>query len=367
MAEIYILAGGGTGGHLLPGVAVAEALVERDASAKVVFACSNRAIDRRILDELPYGVVPQPVRPLPRSAARLPGFLRAWRRSKELARDLVGDLKPAGVLGLGGFAAAPVVKQAARAGVRTALLNPDAVAGKANRYLARRVDAVFTQFELTRGLVAGSIAAKTRCVGCPMRKGVLSGSRAEALRFFDLRDDRRTLLVLGGSQGAGTINDAVRALRRDLEAMAERWQVLHVTGPGKDAPRGPEGRGELRIRNVDYCDRMDLAYAAADLALCRAGASTVAELSATATPAVFMPYPYHRDRQQRLNAEQSALREAAVIGHDWIDSATNAAMLLEVLFPLLRFPERVDAMCRAAAGLGRTEAAGRVADYLSAC
>ena len=245
MVEIYILAGGGTGGHLLPGVAVADALIERDASAKVVFACSNRPIDRRVLDALPYGLVPQPVRPLPRSAAQLPGFWRAWRRSKALARDLVGDLKPAAVLGLGGFAAAPVVRAAARAGTRTALLNPDAVAGKANRYLARRVDTVFTQFELTRGLSETPVAGKVRCVGCPVRKSILSGNRAEALRFFDLRDDRRTLLVLGGSQGAGTINEAVRTIQRDLEALAGEWQVLHVTGPGKGAPLAPDRQGEL--------------------------------------------------------------------------------------------------------------------------
>jgi len=111
---------------------------------------------------------------------------------------------------------------------------------------------------------------------------------------------------------------------------------------------------------------MDLAYAAADLALCRAGASTVAELTATATPAVFMPYPYHRDLHQHFNAEQSASHGAAVIARDWIDSAANAAMLLEVLLPLLREPARVDMMRRSAQSLARTDAAERVAEYLSA-
>ena len=109
---LYIFAGGGTGGHLYPGLAVAAELIRVQPEAKVVFVCSSRAIDRKILDALPYGVVPQPVRPIPRSPGQLWPFLRDYLRSRRLARDLVRDLKPLAVVGLGGFAAAPLVARA---------------------------------------------------------------------------------------------------------------------------------------------------------------------------------------------------------------------------------------------------------------
>ncbi|GAF72090.1 unnamed protein product, partial [marine sediment metagenome] len=131
--DLYIFAGGGTGGHLYPGLAVAEALRAKRPDAQVVFACSNRAIDRRILEATPYPYIPQPVRPLPARPWGWPAFLAAWVRSCALARRLMGDLCPAAVLGLGGFAAAPMICRASRVGVPTALLNPDAVPGKANR------------------------------------------------------------------------------------------------------------------------------------------------------------------------------------------------------------------------------------------
>ena len=132
----YIFAGGGTGGHLYPGLAVADELRRVDEDAVVVFACSNRSIDRQILDSLDYPVVPQPVLPLPKSPLKFVSFLRAWKQSKALASTLLNDLKPHAVLGLGGFAAGPVVQEAAKKSVPTAMLNPDSIPGKANRFLA---------------------------------------------------------------------------------------------------------------------------------------------------------------------------------------------------------------------------------------
>ena len=117
---------------MFPGVAVAEQLTAIEPNAAIVFACSNRAIDTRILTPTGHAFAPQPVRPLPRRPWHVPAFLRAWRASKKLAAELVTDLQPKAVLGLGGFAAAPVVRAAARRGVPTALLNPDAVPGRIN-------------------------------------------------------------------------------------------------------------------------------------------------------------------------------------------------------------------------------------------
>jgi len=361
---IYIFAGGGSGGHLYPGIAAAEELVRLQPGTRVVFACSNRAIDRRILDPLPYGVVPQTVAPLPRRAGEVWPFLRAWFASNACARDMIRDLQPAAVLGLGGFAAGPIIRQAAKAGVRRALLNPDAVPGKANRYLARHVDVVFTQFDAADAHFPQALRGRLRKVGCPVRRQLAQADSSEARAFFDLRADRRVLLVLGGSQGAASINDAVAAMAGDFDALADSWQILHITGPGMakrdDLPRA------MHVRRIEYCDRMDLAYAAAELVLCRSGASTMAELSATGTPAVLVPYSHHADRQQELNAAPFVAAGSAVICHEADNLAANVAGLREMLLPILRDDAALGAMQDAARAGATPDAAEVVARWLAA-
>ncbi len=364
-SHVYIFAGGGTGGHLYPGLAVADELLRLRPDAKIVFACSSRPIDRRILDPLVHAVVPQPVRPLPQRLGEAPGFLRAWRRSKKLARDLIRDLTPAAVLGMGGFAAAPVVMQARRAGVRCALLNPDAVVGKANRHLARCAEAIFTQFESTREHFSARLQGRVQCVGCPVRSGISDGDRGQALRYFDLRSDRKTLLVLGGSMGAESINAAFAALAGELGVFSDTWQVLHVTGRDRAGlTERPDATGELVVRSVAYCNRMDLAYAAADLALCRAGAVTVAELAATATPSVLIPYPYHADMHQRLNASSLVEAGAARLCNDAKNAEKNAQTMREVLVPILNDGAMFEAMREAAGGFAEPQAAKVIAKWL---
>lgn len=365
--EVYILAGGGTGGHLYPGLAVAGELGALRPAAKVVFACSARAIDRRILESQPFPFVPQPVRPLPARPWGWPRFLIAWGRSVGLARRLILDLQPAAVLGLGGFAAGPVVCCAARAHVPTALLNPDAVPGKANQMLAAKAKVIFTQFPSSREAFADRLRERVRCVGCPVRGGLTSGSRAEAMAHFGLRPDRRTLLIFGGSLLAEALGEAVVRLASRLSEFASSWQLLHITASGRaeQIHRALADRG-LVVCTQGYCDRMDLAYAAADLALVRAGAVTIAELAATGTPAVLMPYPYHADRHQLLNAAALAESGAAVVCEDRQDAAANAAALRGVLVPLLRDPAALEAITRAAAGLAaRPSAAAAVAEWLA--
>lgn len=260
----------------------------------------------------------------------------------------MGDLCPQAVLGLGGFAAAPVVRAAAGAGIRTALLSIDAVGGLANRHLAGKVDVIFAQFASTASCY-GRRAGKVRVVGCPVRAELPGGDADEARRAFGLRSDRRTLLVMAGSLGASNINQALAAVRPELEPLAEAWQILHVSGPGKLAAVGADWQG-ARIGHVamEYCERMDLAYAVADLALCRAGASTVGELAATGTPAVLVPYPYHRDRHQQHNAAALAQAGAAVVAEDAADTAANAQALRASLLPILHEPDRLGAMRKAA-------------------
>jgi UDP-N-acetylglucosamine--N-acetylmuramyl-(pentapeptide) pyrophosphoryl-undecaprenol N-acetylglucosamine transferase len=259
-----------------------------------------------------------------------------------------------------------MIKQAASRGVRSALLNPDAVPGKANRFLARRAEAIFAQFESTAACFPPRLRGRIRAVGCPIRGEFLRPDRQAGIRELHLRPDRRTLLVCGGSSGARSVNDALLAIAPDLDAAGESWQVLHVTGEGKARAANLEGKvRRLAVRSVEYCQRMDLALAAADLVLCRAGASTIAELCAVGAAAVILPYPYHRDQHQRLNAEALEKAGAAVVVEDRIDPAANAASLRQALLPLLADTARLDAMRRASAALGKPRAAEEVARWLA--
>jgi len=362
----YIFAGGGTGGHLYPGLAVAEELVGLQTEAQVVFACSNRAIDRQILSPLPYAMIPQPVAPMPRGLRGWGRFVRAYLASARLAGDLLRDLQPVAVLGLGGFAAGPVVLRAARLGVRTGLLNPDAVPGKANRLLARKVDAVFTQFEQTAQAFPLAVRSTVRWTGCPIRRGLAEGDPAAAREFFGLRSDRRTLLVFGGSLLAESLSLALEALAADLSPLAEAWQVLHISGsPLAGRIEQSLRSAGLEVRTLVYCDRMDLAYAAADLVLSRCGAVTVAELMAVDRPAVLMPYPYHKDQHQRLNAQAMERAGAARVVMDAKDPRANARRLAQAMAPLMADPAALEAMRRAAGTAGRRDAASVVARFLA--
>jgi UDP-N-acetylglucosamine--N-acetylmuramyl-(pentapeptide) pyrophosphoryl-undecaprenol N-acetylglucosamine transferase len=361
----YIFAGGGTGGHLYPALAVAEQLLVDEPEASIIFACSNRSIDRRVLGSTDYAIVPQPIQPLPRRIRALPGFLRSWRKSGKIAAALLRDLKPSAVLGTGGFAAAPLVKQASKAGIPVAMLNPDAVPGKANKYLAKYVDVVFTQFDSTAAMFAPQIAPRTKTVGCPIRRGFANADRNEAMEHFSLDPNRKTLLVNGGSQGAATINVAIAILDDDLGEFADSWQLLHVTGMSQVTEVADSDEGKTMPSVVlRYCDRMDLAYAAADLSLCRGGASTAAELAASGTPGVVMPYPYHSDDHQRLNAVPLEECGAAIICKDAADGAQNAAMLRENLIALLGDSTRLEKMRTASAAMAHPNAAKDVADWM---
>ncbi|MFW6146572.1 MAG: UDP-N-acetylglucosamine--N-acetylmuramyl-(pentapeptide) pyrophosphoryl-undecaprenol N-acetylglucosamine transferase [Planctomycetota bacterium] len=361
---VYVFAGGGTGGHLTCALAVADALADRRAGSRVLFLCTDKSIDGRFLDPTPWGKVVQPIRPLPRNPLKMGGFALRWLRSLRLAGRVLGDVQPAAVLGLGGYAAGPAARVAAGR-TRTAMLNPDAVPGKANRYLARRVDVIFTQFEATAERFPETLRSKIRRVGCPVRREILDADRAAALDRFGLDGSRRTLAVMGGSLGAATVNDAVAAAAERLAGAADGWQVLHVAGPGKTAALDAAyRRAGLPAGVVDFCDRMGDVYAAADLLIGRAGANTVAELTATGTPGVLMPYPFHADDHQVLNAAEMVAAGAARIVRDAADAAVNADRLVETLAPILTGPGALATMAAAAAGLGRTDAAEAVARWL---
>jgi UDP-N-acetylglucosamine--N-acetylmuramyl-(pentapeptide) pyrophosphoryl-undecaprenol N-acetylglucosamine transferase len=244
------------------------------------------------------------------------------------------------------------------------MLNIDLVPGKANKLLSRFADRICLQWPESARYFGGPRGRLT-VTGCPIRSQIIHDDRAAARAHFRLSQRRKTLLITGASQGAQSINVAVLALLDRLDALADSWQVVHIAG-SLDSDRVSMAYAGRQITNVvvDFADRMGWLYAASDLVIGRAGASSLAEFAATGLPAVLMPYPYHGDHHQRLNAGMLTRRGAAVIVDDAIDPAANAPRLWAALEPLMKDPGRLAAMSAAASAAGTRDAADRIAEHL---
>lgn len=363
------MAGGGSGGHLYPGVAVAEALVRIAPGIRPLFLCTQREIDSTILKSTPFEFLQQPIVPPRKSVGGLIRFFRAWTATQDVIRQTLRDVKPIGVLGLGGYAAGVAVKACAKARIPAALLNPDVVPGRANHYLFPFVSRVYGQFDATLEQLPSAHRGKFMASGCPIRHDLVNlPPRDEARRRLALDPSLHTLLVTGASQGAVSVNEAVlevltRMKKADRELQG--WQILHLAGrDNADAVRSAYRELQLPGRVVDFTPDMADVWASADLAVSRSGASSCAELTACGVPSILMPYPMHRDQHQRINAEQLVHANAALVIQDKKDRAANADQLLPLIDSLLYDVPRRRAMADAARSIARPNAADIVAQSL---
>jgi UDP-N-acetylglucosamine--N-acetylmuramyl-(pentapeptide) pyrophosphoryl-undecaprenol N-acetylglucosamine transferase len=360
-----ILAGGGTGGHLYPGIAVADALRVSMPDAKIVFLCTTRDIDRVILEPTGYEFIPQPIVPPTTTIGGLLRFWKGWRETKDQVRQVLKERKPAAMLGLGGYAAGVGVKMAAHRRIPTAILNPDVIPGKANQYLMRYTQAVCCQFEQTTQYVSPDRREKLKVTGCPIRSEIIQlPQREAAMARLELQPNLRTLVVTGASLGAKTVNEAVLTMLETTPLPG--WQVLHLAGRDHAADVR-SGYRELNVaaRVIDFTPAMADVWAAADLCVSRSGASSCAELTACGVPSLLMPYPFHKDMHQRANAMVLSEADAAVLIDDEKDRKKNAAKLKPVVESLVLDATKRQGMADAAKKLGRTDAASHVANIVA--
>ncbi len=359
-----ILAGGGTGGHLFPGVAVAQGLRALEPSIQVTWLCTDRALDAAQLAR--YGI-PFDVLPAPRLGGwgawlRFPfAFLAAVRR----AGAYLDERKPGAVVSLGGYGGAPAVRAAAGRGIPTVLLEQNVIPGRANRYLARRAARVLTQWEESVPHF-GRSAAKTEVTGNPVREEIVRGDRAEARRVLGLRPDRRTLLVMGGSQGAGGINRAFETQAALVGAHRDRLQVLHLAGTETAAEglrRAYAGAG-VEASVLAFSDRMAQVQGAADFVVSRAGGTSIAELAVLGVPAALVPYPHAAENHQWHNAEAAAKGGGAIrVGEAELQTEAGLRPLLE---RAAGDTEALAAMADRMRALGRPDARRVVAERILA-
>jgi UDP-N-acetylglucosamine--N-acetylmuramyl-(pentapeptide) pyrophosphoryl-undecaprenol N-acetylglucosamine transferase len=327
-----LLAGGGSGGHIYPNLAVIEVLKDRGVAVRPHLLISQRPLDQQIAGDAGLAFTALPARPWSMRPRTWPGWWRAWRASVRAAATLIARYRPAAVMATGGFVSAPVLAAARHARVPAALISLDAVPGRANAFMRRKVEKVFTAYP-----VADWTGAQT--IGYPLRPSAIGPKdRAAARRQLGIEPSRPMLVICGGSQGADTINRMIEPLlaHSPVVAALHGWLVLHITGRDSnvDVARAYRSAG-VRAHVIDFLPRMDLAWAGAELAISRAGAGSVAEAWANATPTIFLPYPFHRDEHQRLNAQPLVELDAAVVYRDLADPAGNAEQLAGPLTALL--------------------------------
>src|SRR3954470_221600 len=333
--KTILMAGGGTGGHLYPGIAVAESLRRVGPELRCLLLCTTREIDKVILDPTGFEFIPQPIERPHRSVGGLLKFWKSWRETMSLGRKLLKERQPAAVVGLGGYAAGVAVKLATKNGIPTVLINPNVIPGKANYYLMKKAAAVCCQFEATREHVSESRREKLKFTGCPIRSDFANlPTREEAAKRLGLDPRLNTITITGASQGAATINEALPVTLSNIKMTG--WQILHLSGRSHaDAVREAYRTRELPARVIDFTPGMADVWAATDLTVSRSGASTCAELTACGVPSVLMPYPYHKDQQQKLNAKVLEDAGAAVLLEDLKDKKKNAERLGPILQSLL--------------------------------
>lgn len=353
-----VLAGGGSAGHISPALALADALRRRDPAVGLTFLGTREGLEARLVPAAGHSLAYVPRVPLPRDLTprllTVPGRLAGAVRA---ASDVLARTRADILVGFGGYVAMPAYLAARRRGIPVLVHEQNARPGIANRFAARLVtEHVAVSFP-------GTPLRHARLVGLPIRREIATldraGLRPQARAAFGLDPDRPTLLVTGGSQGARRLNEAVPAAAPALAAAGV--QVLHATGPGHEAvveSRPGAHPGGPPYVTVSYLERMDLAYAAADLALVRAGANTVAELAAVGLPAVFVPYAVGNG-EQRLNAQPIVEAGGAVLIED---ADLDPGRVESVVAPLAADADRLASMGKVARDLLPAGADDRLAE-----
>lgn len=352
-----IVAGGGTGGHLFPGIAVVEELRRRIPDIDVTFVGTERGIEARVLPERGENLELIEVAPLKgRTASELMRSLMMLPGAFSRASWLISRYRPDLVVGVGGYAAGPMLLAAAARGVSTAILEQNAHVGLTNRLLAPLVGRAYVAFDEA----AAQIGKKARLLGNPVRRAFVDAARAASSDPDGFEARCRRVFVLGGSQGAKALNEVVPAALAKLDLGARGIDVLHQTGESMRA--GVEARyAELGVKAevVSFVTDMAKAYSAASLVIARAGASTLAEVCAIGRPSILVPYPHATDDHQARNAEALEREGAAIVIRE---GALTPEKLAEEAGRLLDDDRARRAMAEAARAHGRPDAAAAIVD-----
>lgn len=357
-----MIACGGTGGHLFPGIAVGETLSQRGHD--VTLLISEKKIDslaaaghpNLTFEKMPFLAMPKPWSP------KMIPFLRGLWKGYQDCRALIRKNNTQVVLGMGGFTSLAPLVAGQKEKCRTLIHESNAIPGKANKLNARFCNVVLCGMDACAPFFQTKKNDKDiRVVGTPVRTSMTLPPSEDAHAFFKLQKGKPTLLIMGGSQGARGINRAVGTALKEL--FAEGIQILHITGPTdyQEVRDAYAKHGDMPHTVQAFCHRMELAYQVADLALARSGASTLTELAWFGTPSLLVPYPHAADDHQTRNAEIFDKEGAAKL---MPESNLNATTLVEAVREILKNKKRSDKMRAAARKIAVRDSAARIADIV---
>lgn len=351
-----LIAGGGTGGHLYPGIAIAR--VFKNNGAEIQFVGTSKGIESRVLPKEGYALRTIRIRPLAgRRFLSVLSSLRIFPLAMIDSLKMIKEVTPDIVIGLGGYSSGPLVILAALKGIPTLILEQNVIPGFTNRVLSRFVDAIAINFKSSECFFPKQ---KTHLTGNPIREEITSGVKEEALKTFGLEEDLFTILVFGGSAGAHKLNKAMTEALSYLDVYKNRIQIIHQTGE-KDFEEVSEFYGSRRVRAVTlpFIEGMADAYAAADLVVSRAGAGTLSEITACGKASILIPYPYAAKNHQEINA--TVLLDAGAAGLIPDRDLDGKRLASEIRF-LMEDPERLWQMEMASKRLGNRDGTRKVAD-----
>ena len=360
-----ILAGGGTGGHLFPGVAIAEEFLRQEPDSEILFVVGRNKSEPAIIAK--YGFNSRCI-----SAGRIAGKIRRGCISA-VFRSIVGVLqsfsiirgfKPDIIIGMGSYISAPVVFAGCILRKTCIIQEQNYIPGMANRFLSRFVDEVEVAFPETENLLSCHV-----CVtGNPVRRSILSADRSTGMQNLELSEDKLNLIVFGGSLGAHAINLAVSEVLKQIQSnpsqqkLLKSWRIIHITGKS-DYPGISQAYRADRIPALvfPFVDEMENIYGVADLVICRAGANTVAELTALGLPAIYVPYPWASNNHQEYNARWVCDRGAGVLVPD---NELSADRFCNCLIELMSDDDKREKLSLASKKLGRPEAARLIVERI---
>jgi len=355
-----LIAGGGTGGHLYPALAIAEALLKADQSIEVKFVGTTKGIESKVVPNTRFPLITIEASGLQRGSS-----IKVLIENLKFPFRLLGNLKkcislineelPDVVVGTGGFVSAPLVLAAQLKGVPTLIQEQNAFPGLATRTLALKANEVHLSFEEAKKAL--SKKATWFLTGNPSRNFSFT-EKQEAKAFFNVAPNRKTLLVFGGSLGARAINQAII---KWVGPISEKYNLIWQTGKLDYGGIRKEVQNTEHIWVNDYIQRMDMAYSAADLVLCRAGASTIAELCNIGKPAIMVPYPYATDNHQFFNAKSLADKQAGILIEN---KNVGTDETFQTIMNLLENEALLESMSQEALKLGKPNAAKDIAQRI---
>lgn len=355
-----LITGGGTGGHIYPALAIARGIKERDLETKILFVGNSAGLEAEIIPREGFDFRSITVQGLPRKLTRVVGVVKALAKTLKgggEAYKILKDYKPSVVIGTGGYVCFSVVMLAALLKIPTLIQEQNAFPGRANRILSRVTSKVAVAFPESQKYFPRQ--KDIVVTGLPVRPEIISACRETGISAFNLDPEKFTIVVVGGSQGARSLNKAMLQVV-GMVAGNQKLQLIHVTGQ-----KGyEETLKELEDRGIDYKNagnitikpylhNMNDALAAADLVICRAGATTIAEVTVRGLPSILIPYPYAANNHQEYNAQALVRRGAAKM---ILDRDLTGDKLLDELGSLVNDKMNLSAMGLKSAELGKPEA-----------